>query len=148
MGSGGSPALKPPEERRNRTPPHQGEWITLPPAEGFEPVIPPYKRSFEIEKWMWDLWRADPVTSQWSSADLSLALDLAKRWKHLEPTEHRLRMTQLGMTPPGRRALRWRTPLEEKQQVEAAEKLRVHKLRLVGLAKEARQETKGPKKAS
>jgi len=125
-------APKPPEQRRNRTQPHLGEWVDL-PGKLEAPVLPPYKRSFTISRAFWEAWRKDPITSQYRETDIAAAVDLATQWATLAHAEQRLRWTQLGLTPAGRRALRWRTQLEAKEQREAVEKAKqIRKLRVVG----------------
>jgi hypothetical protein len=125
-------APKPPEQRRNRAEPRQGEWITL-PAELYEPVLPPYRRSWSIPARFWRGWREDPITSQYTKVDVELAVYLAERFEELDPAARLRLMDRLGMSPAARRTLRWRTPLEEAQQVEAVRKAKeVRRMRLVG----------------
>lgn len=122
------PAPKPPEQRRRYNQPAQSEWIDL-PEELDKPILPAYRPSFTIPKEFWELWRKDTITTQYHDVDVAAAVDLAKQWALLPPAEQRLRYTALGVTPAGRRSLRWRTQLEAKQQREATAK--VKKLRLV-----------------
>lgn len=120
--AGRGPAPKDPALRRNRTPPQAGEWITLPPLErAMLPKLP--ARAKGTGSWSprtkaaWAAWRADPVTSQYGTADIQLALDLAylyEEWVR-EPTaalagEIRQRQDSLGLTPKGRQDRRWRLP--------------------------------------
>jgi hypothetical protein len=133
----GSRPLKAPDARRNNHAPRQGEWVELKPLS--EPVMPAYPidwyrrdvKPFVVPKYIWDAWRADPVTSQWSSSDIATALDLGFEWTRLKP-EHRLRVqTILGLNPKGRRDLRWREP-EEAAAVKETEQAEVRRLRFVG----------------
>lgn len=128
---------KDPSQRVNRVKP-VSEWVDLEPLDApVLPAYPPpwYKRDakpFVVPKWMWDLWRADPVTGAWSNGDIALALDLGQNWQHYKP-EHRLRtMNCLGLTAAGRRNLRLRNAAEkqnaEKADAHAAE---VRRLRIV-----------------
>ena len=65
----------------------------------------------------WAAWRADPVTAQWSPADVAYALDTILLYDGLTSAnganEVRLRMDGLGLTPKGKRDLRWRVPAGE-----------------------------------
>jgi hypothetical protein len=98
------PAMKDPARRINRVPPSRGEWVDLDPLT--EPLLEPYPaawyrrdmRESAIPKWLWDKWREDSVTSQWSPGDHALALEL------------------------GRRSLRWRNRAES----ESAERANTH----------------------
>jgi len=119
---------KPPEQRRNRNPKQQGEWIDL-PVKLDAPVLPAYRPSeFTIARDFWNAWRKDPICSQYTEADIAYAVSLARDWTELLPAEQRQRAMSLGISPAGRRALRWRTQLEAEQQREAAAKIR--KLRI------------------
>jgi hypothetical protein len=51
------------------------------------------------------------VTSQYGPADLAAVRELARRYDTLAPAEQRLRMDGLGLTPKGKRDLRWRPPV-------------------------------------
>src|SRR4051812_34540711 len=129
-------APKPIEQRRNRHPPRQGEWVDLEPLEA--PVLPPLPARDDGERWpmwtlmMWDAWRMDPVTTQWGPADVHFALETARIHamdvSGTEAAEIRLRCDRLGLTPAGKRTLRWRTPAEVQTIKRAEEKARVHTL--------------------
>jgi hypothetical protein len=117
--------LKHPEVRRNNHAPVKGEWVDLPVLT--EPVLPAYPtvwytraiKPFVVPKWMWDLWRTDAVTTQWSPADIAQALELGQDFYKLRP-EHRLRIqTALGLNAKGRRELRWRNPVETESAAKA-----------------------------
>ena len=101
------------------------------------PAYPPpwYKRDakpFVIPKWMWDLWRADPVTSQWSNGDIATALDLGQNWNAYKPEQRLRTMTYLGLNAQGRRNLRWRNPTETKNAEKAdAHAAEARRLRIV-----------------
>ncbi len=63
----------------------------------------------------WSAWRSDPVTAQYSEADISFALDTIALHNAMTPSsanEVRLRMDALGLTPKGKRDLRWRVVVE------------------------------------
>src|SRR5262245_24980198 len=128
---------KDPSQRVNRVKP-VSEWVDLEALE--EPVLPEFpmewhkrdRKPFVVPKWIWDLWRVDPVTSQWSPADIATALELGATWHTLKP-EHRLRVqTYLGLNARGRRDLRWRNPTETLRAEEAnAKAAEVRRLRIV-----------------
>lgn len=123
------PAPKAPEERRNKAKPRAGEWVDL-PAEGFKKVLPPLPaRMPEGEAWppqtkrAWKAWSADPATTQYSQGDIDFALDsiLIHAYFTWEPkkwaSELTARMDRMGLTPKGKRDLRYRLV----QYVEAQE---------------------------
>ena len=74
----------------------------------------------ENAKRSWRAWRQDPVTSQWSRADIQFAMELCRLYDDLPPNEWRARWDSLGLTPKGRRDLRWRSPEEAKTHAEQA----------------------------
>ena len=127
--AGRGPAPKPKEQRRNRSAPQRGEWVDLEPLG--KPVLaaadaewPPHVRA------LWVAWRDDPVTGQYSSADLAAIYLLASQFDDLKPNEQRLRMDGLGLTPKGKRDLRFR--LVDHQPQAARPKLaEVRRLRAV-----------------
>jgi hypothetical protein len=112
------PAPKPAHLRRRRNTPAGGEWVDLPELEG--PVLPelpelPGGNWSQYTLRMWAAWRADPVTSQYTPADVDYALAtirIADAYHRGGPAsllgELRLRMDGLGLTPKGKRNLRWR----------------------------------------
>ena len=111
----------PQENRRRRNVPMRGEWVDLEPLE--QPVL------FELPEgeWRpatvatWEAWRNDPVTAQWSPADIGFAFDticLHNTMNASGASEVRLRMDSLGLTPKGKRDLRWRLPKAEPEVAE------------------------------
>jgi hypothetical protein len=114
--AGNGPAPADPGQRRRRNAPTRGEWIELPPLE--KPVLPALpKRARGEGAWppitraVWNAWRRDPVTAQWSVSDIAYALDAIRLHAVMTPataSEVRLRMDALGLTPKGKRDLRWR----------------------------------------
>ena len=112
--AGRGPAPK--ANRQRRSAPTRGEWIDLPSLDG--PVLPelPAGDWSSRTETAWAAWRKDPVTSQYSGADIQAAIDLAyvyEQWVN-EPTiaiaaEIRQRQDRLGLNPKGKRDLRRRT---------------------------------------
>ena len=104
----------PAESRRRANTPARGEWVDLAPLEA--PVLPELPELAggewsERARSTWAAWRADPVTAQYTSADISYALDAIMLYEAMTPSsanEVRLRMDGLGLTPKGKRDLRWR----------------------------------------
>lgn len=113
----------PPKDKRRRgNAPARGEWVDL--GALLEPVLPKLPRGkwTAATKIAWESWRKDPVTSQYTVADISYALDTIRLHNEMTPSsanEVRLRMDALGLTPKGKRDLRWRvseTKAEPEQQ--------------------------------
>ena len=121
------PAPKPKEQRRNRAVPRAGEWVDLEPLT--EPLLPEASQEWPGRvKRLWAGWRADPVTSQYGSADLAAIWDLAENFCDLTENSQTVRMNALGLTPKAKRDLRWRTPAEVatiRRQAASVTKLRV-----------------------
>lgn len=110
-GNGPAPA----DTRRRRNEPARGEWVDLAPLE--ESVLPELPELADDENWRlqtiatWAAWSRDPVTALWSPADIAHALDtilLHNQMTASSANEVRLRMDGLGLTPKGKRDLRWR----------------------------------------
>jgi len=124
------PAPKPKEQRRNRNPKLRGEWVDLEPLEA--PVLEPANpRWCAAGRRIWEAFRADPVSAQLSSIDVQVLKETMRDWNRLEPSEQRLRLTQLGATPAGRRSLRWRSPVETETVRRAEAQAQVKRLRVV-----------------
>jgi hypothetical protein len=122
------PAPKPQDQRRRYNQPARGEWVDLEPLEG--PVLPEADENWSPRaKRFWAAWRQDPVTSQYGPADLAAVWDLAENFAGMGESTQTARMDRLGLTPKGKRDLRWRTPAE----VAAAEKrgTKVRRLQVV-----------------
>lgn len=114
----------PQAERRRRNEPARGEWIDLAPLE--RPVLPPLPKRRRGDGWparvraTWSAWRADPVTAMWSPADVAYAFDAILLYEVMTPSsasEVRLRMDSLGLTPKGKRDLRWRIGTAPEQEL-------------------------------
>lgn len=129
-----TPTPKPLEERRNTSAPRRGEWVDLPASGTFKAVLPalpkkdPYGGAWPTAtKRAWEAWRKDPVTTQYSEADIDYALDtiflhtLMQDEPKRYASEVSKRMNDLGLTPSGKRALRFRLPqfAEAQEQVES-----------------------------
>lgn len=104
----------------------RGEWVDL-PAVVEEPILPPLP-PLDGEEWSantisaWEAWRRDPVTTQWTESDIAYAHDTIMLHNVMTPStasEVRLRMDALGLTPKGKRDLRWRTA--QQQELEASQ---------------------------
>jgi hypothetical protein len=110
-GQGPAPA----DQRRRRNQPARGEWVDLPPLEA--PVLPELPELGGDEDWKpmtrisWAAWRTDPVTQMYSPSDIQYALDAIRLYDAMTQStanEVRLRMDALGLTPKGKKDLRWR----------------------------------------
>jgi hypothetical protein len=86
-----------------------------------EPALGPLPRRHRDGEWTpearatWEAWRQDPATTRWTPADVGFAVDTlylvdecALKPRAPLAAEVRLRMDALGLTPKGRRYLRWR----------------------------------------
>lgn len=109
----------------------RGEWVDL------EPLAKPVLQELPDGEWAentmaaWDAWRRDPVSAQWSPSDVAYALDTIRLHNEMKPSsasEVRLRMDALGLTPKGKRDLRWRIAEKAKDERPMAQ---VRKLRAV-----------------
>lgn len=121
-GNGPAPADK--SERRRRNKPARGEWVDLEPLEAPSlPELPPcplrHPDTGEPENWSdrakaaWQAWREDPVTQYYTPADIAYIKDLLLLYETMRSTtanEVRLRMDGLGLTPKGKKDLRYRIP--------------------------------------
>lgn len=128
------PPPKDPGARRRRNAPARGEWVDLDPLPA--PILDPLP-DLEGEAWspntfaMWEAWRADPVTAFWTPADLAYAMDTIMLHQAMTPSnanEIRLRMDGLGLTPKGKRDLRYRVPEQVAEIVELKGKPRGGKM--------------------
>ena len=105
------PAPKPREQRRRYNQPARSEWVDLEPLA--KPVLPPAERDWsESARALWNALRKDPVSTQYGPVDIQALREFMARYENLQPNEQRLRMDEFGMTPKGKRDLRWRTPAE------------------------------------
>lgn len=127
---GRGPAPKPAGQRRRYNQPARSEWVDLEPLA--KPVLGPESGDWSANaRRAWRAWRRDPVTTQWGPADVQYARELARMYDDLPASEQRLRLDGLGLSPKGKRDLRWRTPAEVKtiaEQVPAVKRLRVVEL--------------------
>jgi hypothetical protein len=89
----------------------------------------------------WSSWRHDPATTQYGPSEIQSAVDLAylyEQWARGDmklAAEIRLRMDGLGLTPKGKRDLRWRVPTGksagEAEEPEASPEERRQRIRAV-----------------
>jgi hypothetical protein len=144
-----APFPKPKEQRVNRTPPARGEWVDLEPLD--EPILREYDPEWAtrvvltedgaqevpsgVRREMWEAWRNDAVTSQYGDADIAAIEELAARFYLMSYADQDRRMNALGLTPKGKRDLRWRTPNEVKTIAKQADKAAVRRLHAVGKTK-------------
>lgn len=144
-GHGRAPKL--PGERRRYNQPARGEWVELEPLE--QPILPPYKSSWRawittrdkdrnpiqvrrgVSRAMWNAWRESPVTSQYGPEDIAAICYLAEAFHSLSDPSRLTLMDRLGLTPKGKRDLRWRTPAEVATIHKAEAQAPVKRLRVV-----------------
>jgi hypothetical protein len=126
--AGNGPAPKDAAARRRRNAPERGEWQTLKTLE--RPVLEPLPVLDGEDLWCartaetWEAWRADPVTGTWSPADRAYAMDTIMLHQMVygpegdvaRANEVRLRMDSLGLTPKGKRDLRYRLPVDDEDE--------------------------------
>lgn len=119
---GRGPEPKSPGTRRRANAPARGDWTDLPQLS--EPVLPKLPTRprrdgtwSQRTKLTWEAWRQDPATGMYGPAEVASAIDLIflfeEHVRHGRATlasEIRIRMDGLGLTPKGRRDLRWRLP--------------------------------------
>jgi hypothetical protein len=127
---GQGPAPKGIGNRRRYGQPTLGEWVDLEPLQA--PVLGPGSGKWPpAARRLWNAIRKDPVSSQYTDADIGLLRETMANWERLLPHEQRLRMEMFGISPKGRRALRFRTALEARQQEQAvAKNAEVRRLRV------------------
>jgi hypothetical protein len=120
------PVPKSPGQRRRYNQPARGEWVDLEPLEA--PILREYDPGWAtrvvvtddgveevpsgVRREMWEAWRNDAVTSQYGDADIAAIEELAARFYLMSYADQDRRMNALGLTPKGKRDLRWRTPAE------------------------------------
>lgn len=123
--AGKGPAPKKPAERRNRTAPARGEWVTLPvePYSGDRPDLPRVKGGLlKATKETWDTWWRSPMAHMWTTSDWPILTQLIVMTDRITRalargeffqgyasmvTEARHLRDQLGITEKGRQDLRW-----------------------------------------
>ena len=134
---GKGPAPKAQGERRRRNAPARGEWVDLEPLT--EPVLPELP-ALADDDWapntraVWEAWRNDPVTVLWTPADVAFAMDTIVLHNVMTPStasEVRLRMDALGLTPKGKRDLRWRPSSEAQAPAQVTKLPQTRRLRAV-----------------
>ncbi len=113
----------PAENRRRSNVPARGDWVTLDSsAPSALPDLPDDAEWSERAMDAWSRWRDDPATSVYTAADVAFALDTIRLYNEgmsaSMAKEVRMRMTDLGLTPEGKRKLRYR--VEESDDVAGA----------------------------
>src|SRR5262252_9408504 len=110
------PAPKDPKQRRRSNPPVRGEWIDLDEPRLAEPAQPALSVVAEWRSWdddacrRWDTWRHDPAATFWTDGDVEYALETLVVYE-ADPVpwaEISRRRDRLGLTPKGKRDLRYR----------------------------------------
>lgn len=121
-------APKDKSERRRRNVPARGEWVDLLPLDG--PVLEALPDATpDGEPWRpstrraWDAWRQDPVSAVWSPSEVAHAWDTIELHQNMTAStanEIRLRMDGLGLTPKGKKDLRYRVTEGDEAPAKAA----------------------------
>lgn len=117
--AGRGPAPKDPALRRNTAAPQRGEWVTIPAShDGPVPKLPTRRRGEGAwtagTQRAWRGWWQDGASLHWTSADHESVVMLARLVQAVEEgelkhaAEVRIRMDGLGLTPKGKRDLRFR----------------------------------------
>lgn len=113
--AGNGPAPKPPDQRRRRNKPERGEWVVL-PGDGYDgPEAPMPELETDHARYTWGLWWSSPMAHMWTEADwpalqrLIVMIDSGRE----KANEIRLQEERFGLSPKGRRDLRWVLPVEE-----------------------------------
>lgn len=117
--AGRGPAPKDPAVRRNTAAPQRGEWITVPAwHDGPVPKLPTRRRGegtwpAGVQR-AWKGWWQDGASLHWSTADresvvvCARLLDAIENGELKHAAELRIRMDGLGLSPKGKRDLRYR----------------------------------------
>src|SRR3954468_19721199 len=104
-------APKDPGHRRRYNQPARGEWVDLQPPS--KPVLAPADPLWVPEaQRLWTAVRKSGISLQYDDADIQALEEFMRHFREYQPNEQRLRMESFGMTPKGKRDLRWRTPGE------------------------------------
>ena len=126
--AGRGPAPKDPSARRRRNQPTRGEWTVLDKESPRRPALPrpaPKGGWSAFAKSEWARWWASPMAAMWDASDrgtLELLLLFAETVRETPQaamaTQIRLYRDGLGLTPKGRRDLRWLLPGEAPPQLD------------------------------
>ena len=116
------PAPKPPHLRRRRNPPTY-EWVILKdPYSGPIPELPSGIRwTKSARAWWATIWRT-AMASQWNEGDVPALVELAMLRQKMMAGEFNLagvvekRSDKFGLTPKGRRDLRWVITDQDKER--------------------------------
>lgn len=119
--SGNGPAPK--RNRQRHGTPLRGDWIDLPEVRA--PLLPDVEGEWGHHATAtWLAWQQDRATTQWGPAEIAFAIEtlylidqLSRRTSATLAAEIRQRMDGLGLTPKGKRDLRWRVPEQTEAEV-------------------------------
>lgn len=110
------PAPKSKDERRRRNKPQSGEWVTLPRTHDREapglPKVQGVRWLKSTKDWWATIWRS-PMASQWQESDVFGLVELAVMRQAFFEGDLRLadkitaKSDKFGLTPKGRKDLRW-----------------------------------------
>lgn len=110
------PAPKSKDQRRNRHKPKTGDWVVLPKTHDATPPALPAVKGFRWLKSTKDWWAAiwkSPMASQWQESDVFGLVELAMLRQSFLEGDLRLaekitvKSDKFGLTPKGRKDLRW-----------------------------------------
>lgn len=106
------PVPKPKDERRRRNAPVH-EWVILSePRRGRAPALEGRNWTDQTKDWWKAIWKT-PMATQWQKGDIPSLMDLARikqafwNGEYKLASEIRQREDRFGLTPKGRRDLRW-----------------------------------------
>jgi len=126
--AGRGPAPKASSARRRRNEPARGEWAVLTQKSPRRPALPrptPKGGWSAFAKAEWARWWASPMAAMWDDSDrgtLELLLVFTESVRETPQasmaTQIRLYRDSLGLTPKGRRDLRWLLPGETPPELE------------------------------
>lgn len=117
--AGRGPAPKSQSQRARRNVPARGEWIDLPTIGDPAPLpdLPADRDYTHHAEATWTAWQQDRATTQWGPSEIAFAREtlylidsLHRKISSVLAAEIRQRMDGLGLTPKGKRDLRWRVP--------------------------------------
>lgn len=112
------PGPAPKQQRRRRNTPERGEWVELEPRKGPTPKCPVKLDAAQRAEWK-RLWHT-PMASMWQDEDVPVLARIMTLRAFLQTnldkgllSELRQLEDRFGLTPKGRRDLRWLIPSTE-----------------------------------